>query len=541
MDEVQLRQLLSSAEDYQLELKAARTTFTRGKLNDYAAAISNHAGGYLILGVTNDRQIVGSSAFIQNWNLLANQITGALGIRVQVFVVNTTAGRVLVFKIQPHVPGIPVQAVGGTGVYRYPIRDGESLVEMSPQSLQEIFAEREEDWSAEFADGISLEDLDPGALDLFRARWAQYSQQPDRVQLPFATMLSDVGLAMDGRITNAAVLILGRPASVTRVAPDAEIIFEWRNVRSDIAYGDRKNWRAGFLLVEEDIWRVINARNSTYRYQEGFVQRDIPAYDEETIREAVVNAFAHRDYRIRGRSIIIKVSPEEFYIENPGRLMSGVTLDNIFDRSVWRNRLLAESLEKVRLMERSSQGIDKIFRNTITAGKGSPAITLPPDPSVALHVPAVLTDQQFINFLEQVARRQQLTFSVQEIIELEKIRKGQRDIDVAFKDRFVSMGIIQRVGSGRGVRYILSGQYYRYAGASGEHTRLTGLRREVKKNMVLEHLSNHGRVTNSDLRQAMPDMSMEAITSLLKSMRRQGLIIHVGPQRYGHWELPPST
>ncbi len=537
MDENTLSIILANNENYGLEFKEAKASFSLPKVHDYSAALANENGGYLMLGVNDDGVIVGSNAFSRNWNTLAHKITQALRIRVKVYVVPTSQGRAVVFEVPRHPTGVPVQVHGGTGNYRYPIRDGESLVEMSPQTLQDIFAEREEDWSAKVAAGITIKDLDEKALKTYRDEWARLADKPERKKIPYETMLADLQLMSDGGVTNAAVLLFGTEQTLYRAVPDAEIIFEWRNNDNDIAYGERRNWRKGFMLAKDEIWDAINARNTTFRYQEGFTQRDVFAFDEDSIREAVINAFAHRDYSISGRSIVIKASPGKFYVENPGRLMPGITLDNILDKSAWRNRLLAESLEKVHVMERSSQGIDKIFRRTIEAGKGLPMLDVNDDPSVVLSIPAMLKDQQFINFLEAVVNKRQVTLSSREIIELEQIREGSKNKNLVFKDKFLELGIIEKVGQGRGAKYILSHNYYKHTDDTGHHTRLSGLTRQVKRTLVIEHLKKNKKVTNQELQTAFPDMGMQEISTLLKGMRKDGLIAHEGSQRWGHWCL----
>lgn len=541
MDENALNALLAQKENYDLEFKEAKASYSLAKAHDYCAAIANENGGYLMLGIANSGAIVGSKAFPGNWNTLAHKITEDLKIRVKVYEIQTSQGRVVVFEVPRHATSVPVQVHGGTGVYRYPIRDGEALVEMGQQTLQDIFAEKEEDWSAKITEGVTVEDLDKKALELYREEWAKLTQRPDRRKIPYESMLSDLQLTSDGGVTNAAVLLFGTEQTLYKVSPDAEIIFEWRDNDSDIAYGERRNWRKGFMIAKDEIWNAINARNTTFRYREGFTQRDIFAFDEDSIREAVINAFAHRDYRITGRSIIIKASPGRFYVENPGRLMPGVTLENILDKSVWRNRLLAESLEKVHIMERSSQGIDKIFRRTIEAGKGLPIIDANNDPSVILTIPATLKDQDFINFLETIINKRQVTLSSREIIELEQIREGAKSKNLVFKDKFLELGIIERIGQGRGAKYILSHNYYKYTDDAGHHTRLSGLPREAKRALVIEHLKKHKRVKNQELQTAFTDMGMQEVSTLLKGMRRDGLIRHEGSQRWGYWCIVESS
>lgn len=538
MDEAGLKTLLFQEEDYDIEYKLARSSFSKNKLNDYCAAIANENGGYLLLGITNEKVIRGTSAFTDNWNRLARQLTNELNIRIQVYQILTNEGRVLCFEIPPHPTATPILSKGGTGGYRYPIRDGESLTEMRVETLHQIIAERDDDWSADTVSGMDISKLNSDALDLYQQRWATFTNDPSKLLLSHAEMLETLHLTVDKSVTNAALLLFGNEDTLDRYIPDAEIIFEWRNEATDIAYGDRKNWRAGFLSIEDVIWNTINARNSNFRYQEGFTQRNIAAFNEDAIREAVINAFAHRDYTLTGRSIVIKASPTQFLIENPGRLMPGITLDNILDRSEWRNRRLAEALEKVNIMERSGQGVDKIFRTTIEDGKGLPTISVAPDPSITLTIPAVLRDQEFINFLASVANRHQISFSVREIVELEYLRQEiEHPPTLNFKDRFLELGIIERVGYGRGSRYILSHNYYKTTNNTGRHMRLTGLARDVKRQTIVGHLNKNKKVTNMDLQKAMPEMSVQEVYQLLHGMKKDGIIEHHGSNRYGYWIL----
>jgi len=536
MNEEKLKNLLLHQEDYDLEFKTAANAYNEMELVDYCAAISNEGDGYLLLGVANDGRIVGTKAFSTDWNKLAHKINSQLLIRVMAYEVICPEGRVLAFKIPKHFPGVPVHAASKSK-YKYPIRDGESLVEMSTETLKVIYAETIPDWSAAIAEGVAFTDLSQQALRRYRSEWAKHAHKPEREQVNLQKMLLDLRLMKGEQITNAALLLFGKESVLSNHIPDAEIVFEWRNKRQDIAFADRRNFRSGFIAIQDELWNTVNARNTIFRYQSGFTQREIPGFDEDSIREAIVNAFTHRDYTVRGRSILIKACPDMFEIENPGMLMPGVTLDNILDETVWRNRLLAESLEKAHLMERSSQGVDKIYSNTISSGKGIPLYALKLDPAVTLSIPAVLLDQGFVGFLERISQKTEHGLSVKEIIELESIRQRPRKSnELQFKERFLDMGIIERVGSkGRGSSYILAHQYYVHTGDTGKHTRLSGLSREVKVEIILKHLDENGSVTNAELQAAMPDMDMTEINTLLRSMGKEGKITHVGSRRYGHW------
>lgn len=526
---------LGDRENYDLEFKKAKNDFSRKQLHDYCAAISNENGGLLFLGVTDSREVVGTSSFNTTWNTLAHELSKDLGTRVKVFEVMHDRGRVLVFNVSRHYIGRPVKAVGGTGRYVYPIRDGESLVEMDSDTYRGITQEVQIDYSAQTADGVSVKQLDQMALNDYRQRWADHAKNPGHLKKRFTQMLQDIGMIRDGKLTNAALLLFGTESLLQQYVPDAEIIFEWRNDANEIPFGARTTWRAGFLNIVDDIWQTVAARNTVFRYQEGFVQREVDAYDERSIREAVTNAFVHRDYTVSGSSILIKASPDKFYIENPGNFMAGVTIENIIEKSVYRNRLLAESLEKINIMERSSQGVDTIFMRAIENGKGKPHYKVTTDPSIQLTIPAKLVDKNFVIFFEEAVNKRGTSLSPREIVELEMIRAGEKATNLQFRDKFLELGLIEKHGRGRGSHYILAHKYYVRTGETGRHTRLTGLTREVKMNLILKHIRKNGMIRNEDVQTAMPEMDVKAASRLLTSMRKKGLIDHTGSRKDGYW------
>ena len=120
---------LKKNEDLRFEFKEARNQFSKDKdLPDYCAALANEGGGKLVLGVVDrTKKVVGSKAFLGTHNKLSIELLQKLKIRVDVEELYHPDGRVLIF----HIPSRPVgQAIKSTGEYTYPMRSGESLVEM---------------------------------------------------------------------------------------------------------------------------------------------------------------------------------------------------------------------------------------------------------------------------------------------------------------------------------------------------------------------------------------------------------------------------
>ena len=96
---------------------------------------------------------------------------------------------------------------------------------------------------------------------------------------------------------------------------------------------------------------------------------NIARYNEQVVREAINNAIAHRNYSTQADTFI-KLSPHLLVVLNSGAFPYGVSIKNILSApSTPRNRLLADVLSKTGVVERSGQGVDKIFRFTLSRRK----------------------------------------------------------------------------------------------------------------------------------------------------------------------------
>lgn len=525
---------LQRLEDHSLEFKSAENSFSANKdLPDYCAAISNEGGGKLILGVDPNRRIVGTRAFQNTHNKLSHELLQKLRIRIDVEELKHPEGRILIFHIPPHPQGQPIKS---TGKYKHPMRAGESLVEMDNATLKRILNETDTDFSSQIVMDLSLAAIDDQAINNFKQLWVKKARRNDYLSYSNEKALRSIGLLTEKGLNYASLILFGKKEKIDELVPGSEIIFEWRQDSKKIPYDYRKNWREPFFKIYNDVWETINARNIRFPFQEGLFQREIYAFSEKPIREAVLNAVAHRDYAINNRSVFIKASPEEFLIESPGGFPYGITIENILRETYWRNRRIAETLEKAGLVERSGQGMDDIFESTIKEGKGLPDLSGSDDFSVRLKIPAQVKDKNFILFIEKITRERQIILSFDEIYELEKIREHQPVTEIEYKKKFLDIGIIERVGRTRGAKYILSHKYYTHEGKIGEHTRLRGISREKCKTLILEHLEkNKGYV--HDLCGTFQELKPMDISNLLQELKNDKKIEHVGSKRTGYWRL----
>lgn len=530
-----LNQWLGRPEGMNLEFKEAKSQFDSHKdLPDYCAAFANEGGGKLILGVTNAGDVVGTKAFQGTYQTLSHELLTKIKVRVDVEEIHHSKGRALIF----HVPGRSKgQLVKSTGNYKYPMRAGESLVEMDTATIKKILTETDPDFSSQIASGLTLSDLDGEATANFRKKWAEKAKRADFLEFPYNKIFRSVGLLTDQGLNYACLILFGKKEKLDILLPCSEIILEWRQDPAKTTYDLRKNWREPFFKVYDQIWKTINDRNLHYPFQDGLFQREIPAFNEKSIREALLNAVAHRDYTINGQSIFIKASPEKFIISSPGGFPGDITPENVLRKSYWRNRCIAEVFEKAGLVERSGQGMDDIFGNTIREGKGLPDLSESDAFSVVLKIPAQVKDKDFVLFLEKIINQRQASLSPEEIYELEKIREGSEIRNPEFRKKFLSMGIIEQIGRTRGARYILSHKYYAHRGKSGVHTRLAGIPRLKQKELILKHFEKNEKGYMRDFQDIFPELKSMHISNLLRELKQDKKIVHQGSKRKGYWVL----
>ena len=526
---------LTQIEDFHLEFKTARNSFSKDKdLPDYCAALANEGGGKLILGVDPEGRVVGTKAFQGTHNRLSHELLVNLIIRVDVEELKHPHGRVLIFHIPSRSHGLPIQS---TGRYHYPMRAGESLVEMDITTLKRILNETTPDFSDQIIPNLTIKDLDTKALDNFKKLWAKKAKREDYRKFSNEKILGNIELLSDNGLSYASLILFGKKGKIDQLLPGSEVIFEWRQAAEKTSHDFRVNWREPFFKIYDEVWKTINARNLRMPFQEGLFQREVYSFNEKTIREALLNAVAHRDYTINNQSIFIKASPEAFEIESPGGFLPGITPENVLYKKEWRNRRIAETFEKAGLVERSGQGMYDIFENTIREGKGMPDLSKSDAYSVKLIIPAQVKDKNFILFLERVINEKQILLSFEEVYALEQIRERQFMADTKYKRKFIDLGIIESVGKTRGTKYILSHRYYAYEGRTGRYTRLSGISREKQKELILKHLNKNGEGKLQDFRDIFPELRPMDISNLLRELKQEEKIMYVGSKRFGHWRL----
>ncbi len=525
---------LAEPEGARFEFKEAKQRYDFEKLVEYCVALANEGGGKILLGVSDKRprNVVGSSAFQEPGRTEAG-LHQRLGHRIPVEEVQIDGRRVLIVHVPSRLPGTPWQIDG-----RYLKRAGDELTAILADELRAILDEVGPDFSAQVCPGASVQDLSPDAIATFRDRWARRTGDERRLVWTDERTLADAELTVDGLPTYAALILFGTRAALGRHLAQAEVVFEYRASEASGPAAGRVEYREGFFLWSEALWTKINLRNDKQSYQDGLFRVELPTFDEVSVREALLNAVAHRDYRMGG-SVFVRQYERRLEIVSPGGLPNGVTPDNILDQQFPRNRRLAEALAKCGLIERSGQGMNLMYESAIKQGKALPSLAGTTADLVRLTISGTLNSPEFVRYIEQLGAERTRAFSTHDFLVLDLLRRGE-EVPANLRSAIsglVAAGAIESVGRGRGTRFILAKSLYAALNGKGTYTRQKGLDRNTNKALLLKHIRDNASAgaQMEEFRQVLPALTRGQVRALLRELQGDQLAHTVGATRAARW------
>ncbi|MBQ9713398.1 MAG: putative DNA binding domain-containing protein [Bacteroidales bacterium] len=405
----------------------------------YVVALANEKGGRLILGMADEfpHVVVGSDFAKGEVGNLVDEIYDRLHIRVHAEELYQDGLRVLVLN----VPSRPVgKALRFEGVPL--MRLGESLREMDDAEYFSIISEQDPDFSARKCDNLNFDDLDEEAVNRLRNLISDKRGNKDLLTVPVHQFLSDLGLYRDGALTYAALVLLGKSEAKRSLLPQDMISVEFRSSHSQDRFSARMEFRLPLVIAIDRVWEYINHPASNPILQVNDMPRiiDVVGFNEETVREAILNACIHRSFQLNG-DVVIKIYPDCLEVRNPGGFPFGVNLGNILTvSSSPRNRLLVETLEKTGFIERSGQGADIMFGNCAKEGKPLPNYNESDDYQVCLKIRAVIENPKLAIFFQSLG---ELDLNAFEFINIYYVYKAEvTNIYPGAMDRLVTSGFV---------------------------------------------------------------------------------------------------
>lgn len=213
----------------------------------------------------------------------------------------------------------------------------------------------------------------------------------------------------------------------------------------------------------------------------------------------------------------------------------------LLDRQNPRNRRIADIFTKCGLVERSGQGMNLIYEESIRHSKAVPDFAQTDKYQVGMTLHGTVQDPNFVRFLEKVSKERAVAFSTQDFLILDLIHREQK-LPEPLKPRVAELleqGVVERVARGK---FVLSQKFYSFVGQKGVYTRKRGLDRETNKALLLKHIQeNAGEGTKlGELLQVLPALGTDTVRWMLRELQSEERVHVVGRTSAARWYPGPS-
>jgi ATP-dependent DNA helicase RecG len=347
-----------------VELRPENASLMR--LAETLVAFANAGGGTLLVGV--DSRTGRPQGLSDPERTLDRALEAALSADPPLIlpmpqIVETGERAVLVVSVPRGLPH--VYSYKG----RYLVRDGTRNRALGPRQLHRLMMERgATHFESSVPDGARLDDLDWSRVDQYLATvGALPAGSPEEALLQRGGLAPTQG---EARPTYAGLLLFGQEpqrwvrSSEILVARYAGSSMGDRFIKEEIRGTLPEQIRQAEAFVADNVRRGVRLS--------GLERSEETQYPLDAVREAIVNAVAHRDYQIRGDEIRIFLFRDRIEIYSPGRLPGHVTLDNLVRERFSRNEVVVQVLSDMGFIERLGYGIDRMMHLMADAGLPAP-------------------------------------------------------------------------------------------------------------------------------------------------------------------------
>lgn len=536
-----LSSLMDNWENEVVEFKEAKSSLDTDKIGRYFSALSNEANikqiqcGWLVFGVseTKDKHLVGThykegrSTLLEQFKGEISKGTTGLITFDEIIELHLTSEnklfRVLMFKVPAAATGIPTEWRG-----RAYGRAGADLVILQQDKIDRIRSQERYDWSKQLIENSSIAFLSKDAIDFAREQFKEKLE--DEVAKKEVDTFSDedfltkVKLIVNGKLTNAALLLLGDESYDYLFATAPKMM--WRLYGADGSDKDYEIFSIPFINVVDRVTAKI--RNLTYRYmpnQMTLFPQETQQYDSWMLRELLNNCIAHTNYRIGGR-IYINEFEDKITISNPGQFLP-LSIENVLQPSYnppfYLNQFLSEIMVKFNMIDTAAMGIRRVYR--IQRDKFFPL----PDYDLSKYNQVDVTVYGKIlnnNYMHILFNRPDL--DLQTVFLLDQVQKGRRLTADA-----VSYLRKNKLVEGRATNLYLSFNVATSVEQEAQYIKNKGFDDKYYKDMIVQYIKKCGKAKKRDIRSLLIDKLPESlsdkqkeskVSNLLTSLRMAGVI-----------------
>lgn len=499
---------------------------------DELIAFANNKGGTLYFGVEDNGEVTGCDGNYDLQNIIESIYEKT---RPSIFVdpeeIEYNGKKVIALTVASD--GITHATTDGRCLKRL----GKNSKPFYPDEMSNRYSEiQSSDFSGRILSDSTEDDINK--LEVYKLKEKLKARNPESTlaDMDDIAFLRDLALIKyDGnniKLTVAGLLFVGKEQSINRLLPQAEVIYLHYSETNLEEYDARLDMKAPIISVIDRLSEKIQDSNRIVNIQVGLFRLEIADFPEKVFQEALLNALSHRDYQSQG-AVYVKHYPNKIVIENPGAFLDGITEENIITHpSVPRNKLIAETLQHLKYVQRTGQGVDIIFREMLSSGKPFPEYRSYND-AVSLTIYSAVDDVDFVKFIANEENELGRTFSLSELMvlrylkdnskitvpETERLIQGDRDQAQNACNNLKRYGLIELSGN----EYMLTAKIYDELKNSVDYTKDKAIQYIKAREMILEYIRDRGFINNELVRE-LCGFSQKQARIILQRMRKENLI-----------------
>ena len=424
-------------------------------------------------------------------------------------------------------------------------REGESTAALSLAELDRIRNQAKPDWSAQTIDGATLDDLEPKAVAKARASYrvkhphlaAEVDEWPDGV------FLDKAKVTLGGKITNTAILLLGRDEASRWLIPAvAQITWVLRDAKQN--HKDYAHFGPPFLLNVDALFARV--RNLTYRYlpDNTLFPTEVTQYDPWVMREMLHNCIAHQDYSLGHRVSVVEWDDDSLLFTNSGSFIPR-TVEQVIKTNAppkeYRNPFLVRAMVELGMIDTIGSGIRRAFDKQRERFFPLPEYDLSEPGQVQVRLFGRMLDENYTRALMQ-----HTDLDLLDVFALDKVQKRKRLSDEEFK-RLKRKNLIE----GRRPHLQVAARIAQATGDEAAYIRNRSFDNDYYKKLITEYLDTFGQAKPADIEQLLadklpdmlnPEQKKRRISNLLRQMAaKDRLIENVGGRgRSAIWQPTQS-
>ena len=499
---------------------------------DELIAFANNKGGTLYFGVEDNGEVTGCDGNYDLQNIIESIYEKT---RPSIFVdpeeIEYNGKKVIALTVASD--GITHATTDGRCLKRL----GKNSKPFYPDEMSNRYSEiQSSDFSGRILSDSTEDDINK--LEVYKLKEKLKARNPESTlaDMDDIAFLRDLALVKSDsgniKLTVAGLLFVGKEQAINRLLPQAEVIYLHYSESNLEEYDARLDMKAPIISVIDRLSEKIQDSNRIVNVQVGLFRLEIVDFPEKVFQEALLNALSHRDYQSQG-AVYVKHYPDKIVIENPGAFLDGITENNIITHpSVPRNKLIAETLQHLKYVQRTGQGVDIIFREMISSGKPFPEYKSYND-AVSLTIYSAIDDIDFVKFVANEENGLSRSFSLSELMILRYL-KDNRKITMSEAEILIQeardqaqnacnnlkrYGLIELSGN----EYMLTAKIYDELKNSVDYTKDKAIQYIKAREMILEYIRDRGFINNELVRE-LCGFSQKQARIILQRMRKENLI-----------------